>query len=539
MAESNEPQEQFSLRDLQNQRRKIDQAIQGLKRELAVMFCDIKDSTHFFEEFGDLAGHAMVDQFEVTVRRAIEANGGIVFKKMGDGVLSCFEDPINATKAALDMYASLDALNGRAESKMQKIDARAAIHFGLSLVDEEKGRLTDVYGDTVNTTARLQKIASDHGADLVVSKSVADKLVEAQGFQVLDPIEDSAKGKSDPVLACQVVIPGRESARPAAVRSHKATESLTFPRWIAAAAAVVAMAITGYFMVGRNGPQQIANGTATWEPRRPAVTEKTLAALPDSEFDRPRHVFTSSDEDLLEPLAIYPVMLVQRHDPKTGRWRLIEDANNPVMYEDDQFQFIVVPNSDCYAYLIHFTSQGGADLIFPYPEDTSPEAAKLRGGLITMIPQTENGDWWPLDDVPGNEEFYFVASYVPIEDPHDLAAAIGERRATPAKADERPPSTKFASLTVFDELEVNATRRLRGVGRSVREPTLRGIKSATGSKTERVETTLSDGTKVHRSVSLESGSATVVKKFQIRHKARTKNEGARVDLRMTLGTPLS
>jgi class 3 adenylate cyclase len=548
VAESNDSQDKYSLRDLQDQRRKIDRAIQGLKRELAVMFCDVKDSTRYFEEFGDLAGHAMVDQFEVISRKAIEGNDGIVIKKMGDGVMSCFEDPVKAGKAALGMYAALDAHNERADSKMQEIDARAAIHFGLSLVDEDDGQLKDVYGDTVNTTARLQKIASDHGADLVVSKAVAERLVKAQGFDVLDPIEDSAKGKSDPVLACQVVIPGRESARPAPVpaTTTSTTTTTTFPRWISVAAAIIVIAVGAFYFTGNNEtpePPEVSTKTMTKldsDAKAPALNIKKAkpSAAPkeqdvtaaDNEPDQPVNQLASYDPNVLEPLAIYPTMIIQREDPKTGEWELVENVDNPIMYEDDQFQFIVVPSSDCYAYVIHFTSQGGTDVIFPDEGDESEEAAKLKGGVATVIPNLGDGvTWWPMDAAPGAEVFFFVASYVPIEDPHGLADSLDrdvrEQIRPIAKGES---SNQFASLSLsaFDDLEQEALGTLRSGGRSIRERPTRGIKKATTSKVETIKTTLSDGTPVHRLVSLESGSATVVKKFTIRHKARDKKKPA-------------
>jgi adenylate cyclase len=138
-------------------------------KKAAVLFVDVSGSTAFFDRYGEVAGHAMVQHcFDVIVPE-VEKRRGRVVKYMGDGFLAVFDSAIPAVDAVTAMHSSLADDNAtRPEG------ARVRIHSGLSIgpvVMREDG---DVFGDAVNVAARVQHVA---GPDQIyATKDVVDEL---------------------------------------------------------------------------------------------------------------------------------------------------------------------------------------------------------------------------------------------------------------------------------------------------------------------------------------------------------------------------
>ena len=93
-------------------------AAAGQRRQLAVLFCDVVDSTPLSqrldaEEFGEL-----MLAFQLLASETIEGLGGSVGVYAGDGVAAWFgwptaheDDTALAAQAGLEIIAGLDALN--------------------------------------------------------------------------------------------------------------------------------------------------------------------------------------------------------------------------------------------------------------------------------------------------------------------------------------------------------------------------------------------------------------------------------------------
>jgi len=141
----------------------------------AILFVDVSGSTAFFDRYGEVAGHAMVEHCFKVIVPFVETHGGRIVKYLGDGFLAVFDGPEAAVDAAAVMHSSL------ADDNATRPDAaRVRIHSGVSIgpvVVREDG---DVFGDPVNVAARVQQVA---GPDQVyVTKDVVDELsIEARG----------------------------------------------------------------------------------------------------------------------------------------------------------------------------------------------------------------------------------------------------------------------------------------------------------------------------------------------------------------------
>jgi class 3 adenylate cyclase len=75
------------------------------------LFTDLEASTRMWEEQPD-AMRALVEEHDIRVRAAVEANGGYVVKGMGDGVHAAFSRAADAVRAATEAQAAIRDLDG-------------------------------------------------------------------------------------------------------------------------------------------------------------------------------------------------------------------------------------------------------------------------------------------------------------------------------------------------------------------------------------------------------------------------------------------
>ena len=106
---------------------------------------------------------------------AVEAHGGRVVKRMGDGVILEFRSVVEAVRCAIDVTKGLVERNA-VISPDRRIEVRTGIHLG-DVVEEADG---DLLGDGVNIAARLEGICKPGGVLLSEDawRQVRDKLPE-------------------------------------------------------------------------------------------------------------------------------------------------------------------------------------------------------------------------------------------------------------------------------------------------------------------------------------------------------------------------
>lgn len=126
-------------------------------------FTDIEGSTERWESKRD-AMKGAVACHDAIVRRAIESDGGYVFKTIGDAFCAAFRAAPEALRAALAVQRDLDKEDF---SAVDGLRVRAALHTGYA--DE---RDSDYFGPTVNRVARL--LAIGHGGQILVAAGTAD-----------------------------------------------------------------------------------------------------------------------------------------------------------------------------------------------------------------------------------------------------------------------------------------------------------------------------------------------------------------------------
>jgi predicted ATPase/class 3 adenylate cyclase len=163
---------------------------------VTLFFTDIVASTQHWEERRDAMGAAL-RRHDQLLRAAIEANGGHVFKTVGDAFCATFSRASDALAAALTAQRAIEAEDW---SAVDGLRVRMALHSGAA--EEREG---DYFGPPVNRVARLLSIA--HGGQVVLSATTAELLrgVMPRETTLLDLGEHRLKDLMEPEQVWQLL----------------------------------------------------------------------------------------------------------------------------------------------------------------------------------------------------------------------------------------------------------------------------------------------------------------------------------------------
>jgi predicted ATPase/class 3 adenylate cyclase len=164
------------------------------------LFTDIEGSTALWEADPE-AMNLAVQRHDALIREAVEAEGGTVFKTMGDAFLVAFRTANRALAAAI-------AIQERMTSPIEgfSLKVRSALYTG-----EAYQRENDFFGPALNRASRL--IALGHGGQILVSNSTSATIdpsaFEDLSLRELGTIELRGVGRSEQVFqACLPGLPG-------------------------------------------------------------------------------------------------------------------------------------------------------------------------------------------------------------------------------------------------------------------------------------------------------------------------------------------
>jgi len=159
------------------------------RRIVTALFADVAGSTALAERLDAEDGKLVVGEAISRAIRAVEAYGGTVNNLQGDGLLALFgapvaheDDPERAVRAGLEIIATSRAYADEVRRSWGIGDfaMRVAIHTGEVVVGRvgAGGRVEyGVFGDTINTTSRLQAAAD---ADAILVSEVTRRQVASR-----------------------------------------------------------------------------------------------------------------------------------------------------------------------------------------------------------------------------------------------------------------------------------------------------------------------------------------------------------------------
>jgi len=187
-------------------------AIEGERKQVTVLFCDLAGSTAIAERMDPEEYHELLEEYLALAFREIYRFEGIVNQLAGDGMMALFGAPVahedaprRAVQAALAVREALGVLSERLRRERGlQLEARIGIHTGPVVVGTVGNDLKMDYtaiGDTTNSAARLESLAGPGG---ILISEATHRLV--RGFFEVRPAGSlEVKGKRAPMVAYQVL----------------------------------------------------------------------------------------------------------------------------------------------------------------------------------------------------------------------------------------------------------------------------------------------------------------------------------------------
>jgi class 3 adenylate cyclase/tetratricopeptide (TPR) repeat protein len=189
--------------------------IEGERKQVTVMFCDMEGFTTLTERLGSEQMYSIMDEvYEILIHKVHDFEG-TVNELTGDGIMALFGAPIaledapqRAIRSALAIHREINKFSDqlKSEKRMLSIKMRIGIHTGPVVVGTLGNDLRVEFkavGDTVNLASRVEGLA-DPGTTYVTEETF--KVTE--GFFRFEALgEKKVKGKEESVKVYQVIAP--------------------------------------------------------------------------------------------------------------------------------------------------------------------------------------------------------------------------------------------------------------------------------------------------------------------------------------------
>jgi adenylate cyclase len=139
------------------------------ERDVAILFTDLVEFSAWALEAGDEATLKLLRAVNGAVEGEIRARRGIVVKRLGDGHMAAFDDPVDAVHAAWAASERLDEV----EVSGYQPRIRSGIHFG-----RPRRIRGDYLGVDVNIAARVAGAAG--AEEVLISEAVYERLGDGE-----------------------------------------------------------------------------------------------------------------------------------------------------------------------------------------------------------------------------------------------------------------------------------------------------------------------------------------------------------------------
>ncbi len=193
-------------------------AMEGERKHVTVLFCDLVDSTGLAEQLDPEEMHQTMDRVLRLMAETVHRYDGTVNQFLGDGLMALFGAPLaledHALRAVHAALAIQETVAGYSAQLERERDIRLLLRLGLNTGPVVVGRIGDdlrmdytAVGDTTNLAARLQALA-EPGALLISEATHRD----VRGYVRTDTVGPvHVKGRRQPVVVHRVL--GRRRRR--------------------------------------------------------------------------------------------------------------------------------------------------------------------------------------------------------------------------------------------------------------------------------------------------------------------------------------
>ena len=200
--------------DLVNGSAQSDKVNVGEKRDVAILFSDIRSFTSISELNKPETIVAFLNRYFTTMCTIIKKHGGTIDKFIGDAIMALFGAPVsyedNARRAVAAAYEMREALPTVPLEDLilpegMNFNIGIGIHYGDVIVGSiGSSDKTDysVIGDNVNLASRMEGLTKTYGSMILVTDAVKKDIYKTTGgngdfeFRYLDDVKVKGKEKA-------------------------------------------------------------------------------------------------------------------------------------------------------------------------------------------------------------------------------------------------------------------------------------------------------------------------------------------------------
>jgi adenylate cyclase len=180
----------------------------GVKREVSILFSDLRGFTPLGESFGDdVAGLTKImNGYMDAITQPVLNNNGMIIKYIGDASMHIHNAPVNdrnhpatCVRTGLQMLRAVEKFNETVIIPQGRppVGMGAGINTGLGYIGEmgsTKRHSYDVLGDAVSTAARIESKCKEYGCLLLVGGATVERCKDDFFFLKIDDL--AVKGKT-------------------------------------------------------------------------------------------------------------------------------------------------------------------------------------------------------------------------------------------------------------------------------------------------------------------------------------------------------
>jgi adenylate cyclase len=185
----------------------------GARRELTVLFSDIRDFTGLSERLSPEELVQLLNVYLTPMTEAVLLRGGYLDKYIGDAVMAVYGAPVpkqNHAALALSTAVAMSAALAKLQPQLAQRDIDLRIGVGVNTGDMVVGNMGSrerfdytVVGDAVNLASRLEGLTKVYGVFCLVGPTTRAQAPEGYRFRELDLVR--VKGKGQPVAVFELL----------------------------------------------------------------------------------------------------------------------------------------------------------------------------------------------------------------------------------------------------------------------------------------------------------------------------------------------
>jgi len=181
-------------------------ALEGERKQVTVLFCDLVESTALAARLGPEAMHTLLNRFFEVALNEVHRYEGTINQFLGDGFMATFGAPVatgrdcrNALSTARELLAAVKALSD--SGRIPATSIGIGLHAGEAVsgnIGSQARQQYSISGNVVILAARIEQLNKDYGSQILVSGEVLAAAGErARGHNPLGPVH--VKGREEPI----------------------------------------------------------------------------------------------------------------------------------------------------------------------------------------------------------------------------------------------------------------------------------------------------------------------------------------------------